>query len=611
MYRKRLLLSGLLLVAVLLLAACAPEIYRSRSVETESSVTPPETTVEPAEPASAKSITQTPAEVVQAFYDWYLSTIGDRSEGDFRNPVQDGAYKDSPHLSAGFVAQVDAAVNGSQGLAYDPFLQAQDIPVTIQVDETAGSGPEATIVVLRYWGGNPEPSPMTVHLVQQDGRWLIDRIDAPMPAGDPVASPPAAAETPEEAARAFYDWYLAYIGDPGSDTFRNPMVDRAYRDSVQLTDDFIRKMDELLASWESEYGGILHDPFLCAQDIPTEIVVESVFYSGETANVLVSTSFIDHYITLDVQEDDGIWRVADITCVDSAVGSVKAFYTWYLAYIGGQNGAERRNPLVDGAYRQSPLLTPAYIAQVDETLASFDKGGFDPILLAQDVPQGFTVEPGPAADQALVTFMFFGEEGQPYGQWSALVTTEDAPRHPILAVERAEETGDASSGGTAQASFASAEYGFSFAYPDGWVVQEMDLQGPGQPDDWPVVAGWQLMPAEVAEQMAAQSGPPDPNAPPLVAPFQIELLRGDTAALDRAFGPLDGQEQQLAGRNVTVLWREPGYRHLLIAQPDQSESWLIITDWVTGFPGREALGEPAKNALDHLLQSLTFEVPRG
>jgi hypothetical protein len=449
---------------------------------------------------------------------------------------------------------------------------------------------------------------MTVHLVQQNGRWLIDRVDA----AETIAEEPVAAKTPEEAARAFYDWYLAYIGDPGSDTFRNPMVGRAYRDSAHLAPGFVQEMDELLAGWESEYGGILHDPFLCAQDIPTEIAVESVFHNGETANVLVSTSFADHYITLDVQEGDGVWRIANITCADSATGTAKAFYTWYLGYIDGQGSAERRNPLVDGAYQTSPFLSEAYIAQISETLASFDKGGFDPILMAQDDPQGFTVEPGLAENEAIVTFMFFGEDGQPYGQWRLVVATEDTFRHPIVAIQRAgEELGSTAGDNAAQAIFDNAEYGFSFAYPADWVLQEMEMQGPGMPDDWPVVAGWQLMPAEVAEQMAAQSGPPDPNAPPLVAPLQIELLHGDEAALDRAFGPLDGQKQQLGARDVTILWREPGYRHILIAQPEQADAWLVISDWVTEFPGREAQGEQAAAVLDGLLQSLAFEAPQG
>jgi hypothetical protein len=385
------------------------------------------------------------------------------------------------------------------------------------------------------------------------------------------------------------------------------MVDRIYRESVHLTASFVRAMDALLDGWKSEYGGFPHDPFLCAQAVPTEVAVEGVFYNGEQASVLVATSFADHYITLAVKDVDGAWQIADITCSDSAESTAKAFYTWYLGYIGGQNGDERRNPLVDGAYRTSPFLTKDYIAKVDETLISFDRGGFDPILMAQDVPQGFTVESGQDENEALVTFMFFGEDGRPYGQWQLLVVTEDALKHRITAIERIEnEVASTVSGETDLAVFDSREYGFSFVYPADWILQEMVMQGPGMPDDWPVVAGWQLMTAEFAERMAAQSGPPDPNAQPLVAPLQIELLRGDMSALDRAFGPLDGQEQFLGDQAATILWRAPGFRHILISHPQQVNTWLVITDWVTEFPGREVQGQQAVVALDHLLQSLTF-----
>lgn len=599
MYGKRLHLTGSLLVLAFLLAACSPGTELSQPDVAEPRAMPVQAVTRPVVTASAE--VETPAEVVRSFYDWYLGYIGDRSEEDFRNPIQDEAYKDSPYLTADFVGQVEAAANGPAGLTHDPFLLAQDIPVRVEIAEQPAGQMETTIVVLRYWGGNPEPSPMTVHLVQQGERWLISGLD--------TAAEPAAAETPEEAARAFYEWYLAYISDPSEGNFRNPMVDRIYRESTHLTAGFVQAMDELLAGWESEYGGFPHDPFLCAQNIPDEAGVESVFYGGEMAHVLVATSFTDHYIALDVQEDGGVWQIDGITCADSSVGTTKVFYTWYLGYIGDQDGADRRNPLVDGAYRRSPFLTEAYIARVDETLASSDQGGFDPILLAQDIPQGFTVEPGRTADEALVTFMFFDENGQPYGHWRLAVTTADTYRHPIAAIERTEgEAGGAATGEADQITFDGGEYGFSFAYPAGWALQEMALAGPARPDDWPVVAGWQLMPHEIAEEMAAQSGPPDPNAPPLVAPLQIELLRGDLVELDRAFGPLDGQEEQLlVGQDITILWREPGYRHMVIAPPSQADTWLIITDWATMFPGREALGEQAAAALDYLLQSLAFK----
>lgn len=93
---------------------------------------------------------------------------------------------------------------------------------------------------------------------------------------------------------------------------------------------------------------------------------------------------------------------------------VTRFYGWYLDYIG--EGETRQNPLVDRAYRSSELLSEGFIAEIDETLASFGEGpGFDPILRAQDVP--VRIEVGEATvdgDEASVTVeMFWGGNPTP------------------------------------------------------------------------------------------------------------------------------------------------------------------------------------------------------
>lgn len=92
---------------------------------------------------------------------------------------------------------------------------------------------------------------------------------------------------------------------------------------------------------------------------------------------------------------------------------VTNFYDWYLGYIRGEEGL--RNPLVDGAYRDCGYLTGGFIDEIDQTLASFDKGGFDPILMAQDVPE--RVEVGEATvtgNQASVKIhMFWGNNPTP------------------------------------------------------------------------------------------------------------------------------------------------------------------------------------------------------
>jgi hypothetical protein len=77
---------------------------------------------------------------------------------------------------------------------------------------------------------------------------------------------------------------------------------------------------------------------------------------------------------------------------------VTKFYRWYVGYPG--------NPLVDREYRESPYLAESYVRTVDEAL----EAGFraDPILLAQDIPERFTVdETEMAGDEATVIVSFY------------------------------------------------------------------------------------------------------------------------------------------------------------------------------------------------------------
>ena len=65
--------------------------------------------------------------------------------------------------------------------------------------------------------------------------------------------------------------------------------------------------------------------------------------------------------------------------------TVEAFYAWYSQYPG--------NPLVDGALRTHPSVTESLVEKVYGIVASFDdRGGYDPVLCAQDVPSSFAAE---------------------------------------------------------------------------------------------------------------------------------------------------------------------------------------------------------------------------
>jgi hypothetical protein len=200
-------------------------------------------------------------------------------------------------------------------------------------------------------------------------------------------------QAPDEVVASFYDWYLGYIR--GGEELRNPMVDGAYRSSDYLADAFVAEVDEIIASFEG--GG--YDPFLMAQDIPQSITVGEAMVDGDEAQVRAETSFPGHALTVSLARLDGRWQITGIALAPEAV--VRSFYGWYLWYARG--GGEMRNPLVDGAYRDSGYLTTRFVDEIDRTLASFDKGGFDPLLLAQDFPESVqVVDATSAGDRASV-----------------------------------------------------------------------------------------------------------------------------------------------------------------------------------------------------------------
>lgn len=77
---------------------------------------------------------------------------------------------------------------------------------------------------------------------------------------------------------------------------------------------------------------------------------------------------------------------------------VTRFYRWYIGYPG--------NPLADREYRASPYLADSFVKEVDGVVAGDFRA--DPILLAQDIPERFTVEKAEASrDEATVIVCFY------------------------------------------------------------------------------------------------------------------------------------------------------------------------------------------------------------
>ncbi len=120
-------------------------------------------------------------------------------------------------------------------------------------------------------------------------------------AGNQQAATPAPA-APEQVVRDFYAWYIGYAATA------NPLVDKAYRSSDALTQDFIARLDAFTAQ------PMMFDPILCAQDVPSGITTTAADVTGATATVRVETSFAGHAFAVRLAQEGGAWKIADVIC---------------------------------------------------------------------------------------------------------------------------------------------------------------------------------------------------------------------------------------------------------------------------------------------------------
>jgi hypothetical protein len=546
--------------------------------------------VEPAMVEQATPAGDDPAALVESFYLWYLFEA-ERGQ----TPLADGTFAQHPALAPAFVERMNRYTAQFDPTGFDPILFARYVPETIAVVDVAIDGDEARVLVERSWPNFETALPVAVALTRADGVWAITAVSPVLETGANAA--------PAKVVADYLAWSLAYSGNPGSDTFHNPLGEAAYRASTLLTPTFIANLDELLGGPEP----VGYDLVYCAQDIPASFHTEGAFIQpapdggGDLAWVLVRTSFFEHRVLFELRQAGDGWAVDAVRCLNDPVSVAQAFYTWYLSPLSQRQDGDFVNPLAEKLYRESGFLSERLIAAIDEALTGMDKGGADPILLAQDIPQGFSAEPGADAESALVGFTFFDRAGAPANGWDVSLAFVQEKGHWLIdaIVPPAAEA--------AKAIFVDDAHGYSFSYPDGWVIDEHALDGPGMPDDWPLVRSLSLMPADVAAALAALTGgPPDPNAPMILAPLAVELVSGDRAALERVYGSITGETTDIAGQRVTVMHQDPGVTYYIFKHPAQTDLWLIVTDWVTGFPGREAEAKSVVDVLPDLLRAIRF-----
>jgi hypothetical protein len=115
-----------------------------------------------------------PQDTAKAFYTWYLGYTGNRHDGSFRNPLVNKAYQGQPLLSKTFVRQVDSMFDKAdqRSGAHDPFLLAQDLPVSFNVEP----GPEEGTAVVHLQFGEASIADLLLTMVQENGRWRIENV---------------------------------------------------------------------------------------------------------------------------------------------------------------------------------------------------------------------------------------------------------------------------------------------------------------------------------------------------------------------------------------------------------------------------------------------------
>lgn len=545
----------------------------------------------------------TPDGVTRLFLYDYLEQAKASLQSGEPGILQSGAYRQSDLLSTTFIAKVDETAGGSAQGAYDPFLLAQDLPHALNFGEGVVTGDTATVMVGRYYAGTPEPTEMLVELGLIEGRWQIVDIR-------PLFEPEIGSEmSPEAVVEGFYAAWIEQVRAAMMGGAESPLRSGAYADSGYLTPAFSSEVASIVASFEG--GG--YDPFLCAQDIPTELITEGVIYTTSGARVPVRSSFIDHAFVVALVEGEGGWQIDNVVCPGAAQNNAAIFYTWYLAYtrdcciMGMTDPGLMRNPLVDGAYRDAPYIDPAFAEAVAAELAEMRAAGgigHDPILQAQAFPPDFSVELGEQEGIVIVDMHFANthrlkvEMTHVIGQWlvSNVTRLEETSLSPIAQPDTSDWQ-----------IILDEDYGFRFQIPADWVAIRQDLEGPGMPDNWPVLRQYLVMPAAIAEQLANQGDQAGGNEPALVPPFSVSLLEGDQAAFDRVYVAADDiQTIHLNGRAIEVQRQGTGFvvpRYIL----REGERWLVVEDVVSEFPGREEQAGEVFGVLDGILATMAFD----
>ena len=154
------------LIVTILLAAALGLWSGSRAVVT-------------ARPTTEALEAMSPLQITEHYYAWYLDYL---NAGVLCNPLLDGAYQDSPYLTAGFIRRLDALVSAScgVGLPVDPFLCGTAVPDGIVIRHLSADETTARVAI---YASTPTESALaetallgTGDLRRVAGQWQLDGV---------------------------------------------------------------------------------------------------------------------------------------------------------------------------------------------------------------------------------------------------------------------------------------------------------------------------------------------------------------------------------------------------------------------------------------------------
>lgn len=530
-----------------------------------------------------------PEAVVESFFEEYLAAGGFGA----------GAYRENAALHPVYVAALAEQAERWQTAGipldgYDPLLQtAADEGDLGGIGVSAGRAvvalEKAEVQVWRDWKG-AQALPLTVSLQRTpDGTWQIVDVSSivrPLTAIELAVDGTLATgvNTPAGLVAELYTAALAYGAD------RTQAQEVGERLGLPVAPEAVT---------------------FCGPGWPRGVAIDSAFIqpdprsSGEIASVVVRTSFEHHLFTVELARSGGEWAVTGVTCGDTPAGRAFAFYTWYLGSIGEAANYRLGNPYLDGRYAASGTLTPEFVAEVDAMRAA---GAEDPFLPGERAPISFTVEAGPAQEQATVRLRY--GEGR---EQTVIVSAEAVGERWLLAgieVTEAADLAPPAAPVTVDTSgwitYTDAAYPFSFRVPPGWVVDVHDLPGmepAAEPEHVLAVYTPEVAAAQAAGAEATASG--WPSGLPVV---NVSVIEGEGEVLEQAFVP-PVASHEVSYNGYPVLVQQEGEEYTVyryVFHHPQRPLWVVFVDTLSAFPGREAYAAEVEGMLPGMLSTVTF-----